>query len=384
MGQFLRLNLSDGLIRVEPIPKQILRAFIGGRGLGAYYLYHELPPSIDPLGEENKLLLLTGPLAGTGGQGFSKWVAMAKSPLTGCLARAMGGGDFGAYLKFAGFDFLLIEGRARRPSYIYIERGRAEILNAEDLWGLDTQQTQEELRRRHGSGIGVACIGPAGEKLVRYAAIVSGRRTASRCGVGTVMGSKKLKAIAIKASGRPSPHDVEAFKSLVKRQIDFLKANKFRQQITEFGTGSGLEGFYARGFYPVRNFQEGRLEGIERLGTKEYAKLKVGNYGCYSCLTRCGQLRRIPQGSYKGAFTEGPEYETIYAFGGQVGNTDISVTIVADSLCDLLGVDTISCGNAIGFACELFQRGIVTSSTKRKVTRNAAMMSPSSPPFRAA
>ena len=264
-SQLLRINLSHGTIKVESIPEQTTRDFIGGRGLGINYLYHELAPGVDPLGVENKLLLLTGVLGGTSGQGFSKWVAMTKSPLTGCVARSVGGGDFGAKIKFAGFDSTIIEGQAQKPSYIYVEKGKAEILNAEDLWGLDTQQTQDRLKQRHGSGIKVACIGPAGEKLVRYAAIVSERRTASRCGVGTIMGSKRLKAIAINASGQPIPYDAKTFKNLVKKQVEFLKSNAFRQQITEFGTASGVERFHEMGFYPVHNFQEGRLEGIEKL-----------------------------------------------------------------------------------------------------------------------
>jgi aldehyde:ferredoxin oxidoreductase len=360
-GKFLRVNLTNGSITTESIPDEIKKKFIGGRGFGIHYLYREVGAEIEPLEAENKLLLLTGPLCGTTGQGFSKWVAVTKSPLTGGIARAVGGGHFGAHLKFAGFDHITVEGEAGGPVYIHIEKEKVEIRSAEDLWGLDTQKTQERLKERHGKSTTVACIGPAGEKLVRYAAIVSDRRTASRCGVGTVMGAKKLKAISIKSSGHLEPFNRQGFRDLVNKQIEFLKSNPVTQNIRRIGSLFPLEIFYQLGFYPVRNFQGNTLEDFDKLKPDEYAKLKVGNDGCYGCMTKCGQVFRVSEGLYKGVSSEGPEYETAFSFGGLIGNTDVSATIAADSLCDLFGIDTISCGSAIAFACELYQRGVITS-----------------------
>jgi aldehyde:ferredoxin oxidoreductase len=360
-GQFLRLNLTTGTIKAEPIPEQVKRDFVGGRGLGIKYLYDELTPGIEPLGAENKLLLLTGPLGGTAAQGFSKWVAMTKSPLTGCVGRALGGGDFGAYLKFAGFDFIIIEGQARKPIYIYLEGDRAEILDAGDLWGLDTQETQQKLQEKHGPKTQIACIGPAGEQLVRYATITHGRRTASRCGVGTVMGSKNLKAVAINSRGKLVPHDPDGFQSLAQEQIDSLKTHKRRLNLTNVGTTFMVATANTAGMFPTRNFREGSLEGFENIAADEFSQVKTGNFGCYSCMTRCGQVHEMSEGPYSGAFSEGPEYETIFALGGQIGNTDPGFLVAADARCDLLGTDTISTGNCIGFACELFERGIITT-----------------------
>ncbi len=359
-GNLLRVNLSGRTTSTEKIPVRIQKSFIGARGFGIKYLYDELKPGIEPLGPENKLLLLAGPLGGTKGQGFSKMIVMAKSPLTGCIARSCGGGAFGVHLKFAGFDFIIVEGASPEPAYVYIEQGKIEILSAKDLWGLDTQQAQEILKERHGPNTKVACIGPAGEKLVRFAAVVSDRRTAARCGVGTVMGSKNLKAIVVNATGQLVAADAKRYDQLVKKQIAYLKNLPFRQEISDYGTNAGLEHFYNSGFYPVRNYQEGRLKGVEQLYKDQYAKDKIGSYGCYSCMTRCGQLRRVSSGVYKGAFSEGPEYETAYALGGEIGNIDRGFIVAADAQCDLLGMDTISCGVAMGFACELYQRSILT------------------------
>ena len=360
-SQFLRVNLTTGAIRAEPIPEQVKKDFVGGRGFGIKYLYDELAPGIEPLGPENKLLLLTGPLGGTAAQGFSKWVAVTKSPLTGCVARALGGGDFGAYLKFAGFDFVIVEGQAEKPVYIYLEGGRADVLDAGDLWGLDTQETQQKLQEKHGPRTQVACIGPAGEKLVRYATITHGRRTASRCGVGTVMGSKNLKAMAIRARGKLVPHDPDGFQSLAQEQIESLKTHKRRLNLTNLGTTFMVATANTAGMFPTRNFQEGSLDGFEKIAAEEFSRVKVGNFGCYSCMTRCGQVHEMSEGPYSGAFSEGPEYETIWALGGQVGNTALGFLVAADARCDLLGLDTVSTGNCIGFACELFERGIITT-----------------------
>ena len=358
-GKLLRVDLSSGQSKVEPLPEPVIKDFLGGRGLGVRYLYQELSPGIDPLGPQNKLFFLMGPLGATLALGFSKMAVVTKSPLTGGVAKSICGGYFGASLKFAGFDALVVEGRAHNPVYIYIEDGSANLLDAAELWGLDTQQTQERLRKKHGTRTKVACIGPAAEKLVRYSAILSDRRTAARGGVGAVMGAKRLKAVAINPTGSVALHNAEEFRRLVREQVESLKRDKRRVMLTQYGTSYFTLPFAELGIYPTHNFQKGALEGIEKLSGEELAKFKIGNYGCYGCMTRCGQVRQVTEGPYAGTLSDGPEYETIFALGGLVGNNDPASLIAADALCDLLGLDTISTGVCIAFACELFEKGII-------------------------
>ena len=257
-GKLLRVNLTTGAITVEPIPEQVIRDFMGPRGFGIKYLYDELKRGGDPLGPENKLFLGAGVLCGTTGQGFSRWLVTTKSPASGAWAKSSCGANFGARLKFAGFDAIIIEGKAQKPCYIYLEDQKAEILAAAELWGLNTTETQDELRQKHGPKTIAACIGPAGEKLVKYASIVSDRRTAGRCGTGTVMGSKNLKAIAINSTGNIVPYNQEAFNDLSRKLIEIYKAHPRRKMLTEFGVASSLL-VYARDlqFSPVRNFRQG-------------------------------------------------------------------------------------------------------------------------------
>lgn len=360
--KLLRINLSTRAIKIETISEQVKRDFMAGRGICVKYLYDELAPEVSPLSAENKLLFSTGILCGTSAQGCSKWVAVTKSPLSGTITKSICGAKFGPWIKFAGFDLIIMEGRAQKPSYIYIEDGKGEILDASDLWGLNTEETQEMLRQKHGPTTQSACIGPAGEKLVRYASIVSDRRTASRCGVGAVMGSKNLKAIAISATGRIVPHLPEVFKDLSQKYIEILKSHPRVTVMTALGTSNSIDK-YTKDWHmtPVRNFQEGTLEGIERLTSNEFKRIKLKNYSCWGCMTRCGQWRKVIDGPYAGASSEGPEYETIFAFGCELYNTDLGFIVAADALCDLYGMDTISTGVCIGFATELFERGIITT-----------------------
>ncbi len=359
-GRFLRINLSTGEMMVESVAEQVRMDFVGGRGFGINYLYQELTPGIDPLGEHNKLIVLNGVLAGTTAQAVSRWMVYTKSPLTGALARSVAGADFGAWLKFAGYDFIIVEGKADTPVYIHLTSDSCQIHDAGDLWGKDTRETQDWLGQRHGRDTRIACIGPAGENLVKYAAIVSGRRTAGRCGTGTVMGSKKLKAIAITARRSLHLHDPAGFKQLAKEQIDLIHASKAYHHHKEMGTTTTQDVTNNMGIFPVRNFRYGRLLDYEKLMGDEYRKLRTGEFGCYSCSARCGKAHFVPDGPYAGAYSEGPEYETIWAFTGPIESPHVEATIAADQLCDDLGLDTISTGNCIGFAYELYEKGILT------------------------
>jgi aldehyde:ferredoxin oxidoreductase len=361
-GRFLRVDLSKGTVADEPLPLQVAMDFIAGRGFGIKYLYDELPPHTDPLGEHNKILLVPGVLAGSAAQSCSRWVVCTKSPLTGCYARASSGGDFGAWMKFAGYDFILIEGKSPAPVYLHVARDKAELKGAGEIWGVDTGATQEWLERQHGPATRTACIGPAAEKLVKYSAIVTGRRTASRCGVGTVMGSKKLKAVAITAKRNLDLHDPEAFRDLAKEQFRIMKASGDYAYNKNFGTTEGAITRNVLGVYPTRNFRYGQLDGYEQMGPEAYRKLRVADVGCYNCSMRCGKVHVVPDGPYAGARSEGPEYESYWAFSGSIESTSIEATIAADQLCDDLGLDTISAGVTIGFAYELYEKGIITKA----------------------
>jgi aldehyde:ferredoxin oxidoreductase len=359
-GRFLRVNLSAATVVNEPLPPQVALDFIAGRGFGIKYLYDELAPNVDPLGEHNMLVLATGVLTGTQAQSVSRWVACTKSPLTGCIARSCCGGDFGAWMKFASYDFILIEGKAEKPVYLYVTMDGCRIEDARELWGKDTEQTQEWLKQRYGKATRTACIGPAAENLVKYAAIVTGRRTASRCGVGTVMGSKGLKAVAITAKRNLSLHDPEGFSKLAKEQITIMKGSNDYAYNREYGTTEGAITRNVLGVYPVRNFRYGQQIGYEQMSPEEYRKLRVGEFGCYNCSIRCGKIHLVTDGPYAGAHSEGPEYESYWAFSGPIDSTNLEATIAADQLCDDLGLDTISTGNTIGFAYELYEKGIIT------------------------
>jgi len=361
-GKFLRINLSDARANIENIPEQVKRDFIGGRGFGIRYLYDEVPAGIDALSPENKLLVINGPLAGSRATSSSRWLAYTKSPLTGTVMKSVSGGLFGTKMKWAGFDFIIIEGKAEKPVYVYIDENDCQFLDAGELWGKTTTETQKTMEGFHGKNVGTACIGPAGENLVLYSCIASGRRTASRGGVGAVMGSKNLKAMVVNASSKKGDYDHTAFDKLVKEQIQGYHAEERKlvfKSFSKYGTGSA-ELPNKMGFFPVRNFRYGVLNGYEGLDQTHFDDMTNKHDGCYNCILRCGKIRTVPNGSYKGATNEGPEYESIWAFSGSLDNKDIGSLVAADKLCDDLGLDTISTGVSIGFAFELFEKGLIS------------------------
>ena len=361
-GRFLRVDLSEGAVTEEPLPRQVAMDFIAGRGFGIKYLYDESPRPTPILWVSTIRSSLPRGARRDRGAELLALAGMHEKPLTGCYARASSGGDFGAWMKFAGYDFILIEGRSPAPVYLHVTRDKAELKGAGEIWGVDTGATQEWLERQHGPATRTACIGPAAEKLVKYSAIVTGRRTASRCGVGTVMGSKKLKAVAITAKRDLILHDPEAFRDLAKEQFRIMKASGDYAYNKSFGTTEGAITRNVLGVYPTRNFRYGQLDGYEQMGPEAYRKLRVADVGCYNCSMRCGKVHVVPDGPYAGARSEGPEYESYWAFSGSIENTSIEATIAADQLCDDLGLDTISAGVTIGFAYELYEKGIITKA----------------------
>jgi aldehyde:ferredoxin oxidoreductase len=362
-GKLLRIDLTHKSRCEEKIPEAYYKKFISARGLGAKYLYDELNPGIGPLSPENKLLMLVGALGATGLQGFSKWVVMTKSPLTGTIMRSYTGGNFGVWMKFAGYDLIIIEGKADKPSYVYIDQEGVQFLEASDLLGLDPRSVQQKLKDRHGPKTESACIGLAGEKLVRYAVVTSGERTASRGGMGMVMGSKNLKAIALNVPVRKiTAFNEGKFKELVQDQISMLKEHPRRTKMNSLGTPYATVPYMKRGILPVRNFREGRIENIEEISGEEFYRMKKKKAGCYGCMTKCGGMRDVKRGPLGGSQIDGPEYETIYALGPLLGITDKQFIIDANAICDYYGIDTISAGVCMAFACELFENGRITTS----------------------
>ena len=361
-GKILRVNLSTGKVSRESIPESVAADYIGGRGYGVKYLYDEIAPGTDPLGEKNKVIMLAGPLAGTIAQAVSRWIVCTRSPLTGAFARSVCGADFGAWMRFADLEVIIIEGKAEKPSYIHVTPDDCKILSAKEIWGKDTKETQAWLNSQHGKNTRTACIGPAGERLVKYAAVVSDRRTAGRCGTGTVMGSKNLKAVAITATRALHLADPEAYNTLAREQVNIIKGNDTFLNHKEWGTTTTQDVTNAIGIYPVRNFRYGQQVGYQKIVGAEYRKLRVGKMGCYSCSARCGMIHTVASGIYKGAHSEGPEYESIWAFTGPIESDSIEASIRADQLCDDYGLDTISTGNTIGFAYELYEKGLINKS----------------------
>ena len=362
-GRLLRIDLSTRTHHIEEVPEAHYRRFISARGLGGKILYDEMKPKVDPLGPENKLIFGIGVLGGTGLQGFSKWVVMSKSPLTGTIFRSITGGNFGAWLKYTGYDLMVIEGKAERSSYVHIDAEGVHFLNADGLMGQDYRNVQRMLKEEHGLHTEAACIGVAGERLVRYAVVHSGERTASRGGMGAVMGSKNLKAVSINVRVRkPVPFDKEAFGLLLNKQIAILREHPRRKNMTTLGTPYLTEIVDKLGILPVRNFREGSIQAVERISGDAFYELKKAKAGCHVCMTRCGGMRAVTQGPFQGTEIDGPEYETIFAFGPVLGLTDKEFVVNANALCDYYGIDTISTGVSIAFLFELFERGIVSPS----------------------
>lgn len=361
-NRILRVNLTDSKFSEEALGDELIHDYVGGRGFGVKLLYDDLKPGTDPLGEANELIFVAGPLAGTNAQSFARWKVFFKSPLTGTYFKSSGGGHLAAEMKFAGFDAIVVNGVSEKPVYLWIHDGKYELRDAAYLWGVDCDDTHTLIREElHDPHIRVACIGPAGEHGVRYAGIFSDRRTAGRGGGGTVMGSKRLKAIACRGREKVEIAEPSSFANAVREQVKSYKAHPMFESFSTMGTQTTADFTNLLGMFPTKNFREGILPGWEKIEGAEYTKLRVRKTACYSCMIHCGNITKARNGRYPGAWAEGPEYETIWAFTGTIADSDIDLTIAADKLCDDLGLDTISTGSAIGFAYELFEKGIITT-----------------------
>jgi aldehyde:ferredoxin oxidoreductase len=362
-GKILRINLTDQTSVTEDLPAETARDFIGGAGFGVKYLFDEVPAKADALGPENKLIFAPGPLSGSSVPCASRMAVTAKSPLTGAVGMALSGGHFPVELKFAGYDAVIVEGKAEKPVYIWIKDGSVKFRDAAKLWGMKTTDTQQIIKNDlNDQNIRVVCIGPAGENQIKIASIINEWRAVGRKGLGAVMGSKNLKAIAVRGSAEIKVADAEKLKAA--RDV-FAKAMKdspvLYPAFSKMGTPMVVDHTCHMGIFPTKNFSAtGAYDPIDKLGVEVQMTRNVGKEHCYGCPVGCSQLKLAKTGAYAGIMTEGPEFETMYSYGGVTGVEDIDAVIAADRLADELGLDTMSSGVAIAFGMELYERGILT------------------------
>lgn len=372
-GKALRVNLTSGQHTVEDIPQQWLEEYVGGRGLGDRYLYEEMDPSVDALSPENKLLFVTGPLTGTMAPCGSRYMVVTKGALTGAITTSNSGGYWGPELKFAGYDILILEGAAPKPSYLYIYDDVVEVRDASAYWGKGTAETEDGLREEVGvPQLRITGIGPAGENLVRFACIVNDKhRAAGRSGVGAVMGSKNLKAVAVRGTGSVEVAKPEEFLQQYWTVRNVMQENAMRQGFTQLGTLAVMDLIQAFGGLPTRNAQEGVFEGVEGINAAAVTENRlVANKACFACTIACGRVCRLGDDSDKlmvnthprnwKTALEGPEYETAWGLGADCGVDDIDAVLMSSWLCNDLGMDPISMGATLAAGMELYQRGVVT------------------------
>jgi aldehyde:ferredoxin oxidoreductase len=362
-GKILRVNLSDGTISTDEPDELFYRRYLGGRGFISYFLLKELPRGADALSPENKLIFATGPITGVPVAGSGRNSIGAKSPLTNLYGDGEVGGYWGAEFKHAGYDALIIEGRSKNPVYLWIQDGKAEIRDARHLWGKTTGECEKFIKEELGDrSIRVAQIGVAGENLVRYACVVNDLRHAcGRCGIGAVMGSKRLRAIAVRGHQRVELADAEAISSMARWHRTNFKKSKWLSNLSAHGTAGGLVTFNKRGALPTRNFREGVFEGASQISAEamEAGALKERR-GCYACPVRCKPVVSIGEPYNVDPIYGGPEYETLASLGSLCGVDNLEAILKANELCNANGLDTISTGVTIAFAMECFERGILT------------------------
>jgi len=362
-GKILRIDLSHETVATESLDEAIARAYIGGRGIGVYLAYRELVPNLDPFSPESSIYFITGPLQGTLTPFTPKFVMINKSPLSGSLSRSVcGGGGFGPALKYAGYDMVIIKGMARKPVYIWIDDDTVQIKDARAYWGKTTGETKAAIREElKDNSVSVASIGTAGEKLVRFSGIIVDSRAAGRGGAGAVMGSKNLKAIAVRGTKNVYAADIQEFQKLLEDTYETIRANPAVPKRIEKGTAGTLAVTYSKGVLPIMNFSTATFDDIEGLMPETVRDtLYIHNESCFGCPLPCGKTALIKDGPYKGMVLPGPEYETIGLLGSNCGVGDIRTVAQANYLCNEYGLDTISTGNVIAFAIECYQRGLIT------------------------
>jgi aldehyde:ferredoxin oxidoreductase len=372
-GKIARIDLTGGSIKVEELEEAVAREYLGGKGLGAYYLCRNQRPNIDPYDPETQLIFITGPLTGTTFPAVSRSAVITKSPMTGTFLDSYSGGFFGPHMKFAGFDALVVTGKAKKPVYVIVDQGEISIKEGSHLWGLSTFETENHLKNELRQGkerrMSVASIGQAGEKLVRFSNIENDRRTYGRGGAGAVMGSKNLKAVIIRGDGQIKIADEKEFQEVIKRCQQKIAQHPLTKRDGVFpriGTMMTVDLTQETGTFPTRNWQENTFEYATEINGDAFLQHKVRPRACFACPIGCTRDMRALIGDVE-YYTEGPDYETIFAFGSNCEIKDTKVIIAADQLCDEYGMDSISCGSAIGFAMECFEKGLITKKETRGI-----------------
>ncbi len=367
MGKILRVDLTNGKISEEFPDEETLKLYLGGAGLATKYLIDEVPKGIDPLGPENKLIFMTGPLTGTPSPSTGRYCVIAKSPLTGIWGEANSAGFWGRDLKRSGVDGIIFEGISPKPVYLVTEDGKAELKDASHLWGKNTSETTRIIKEDLGEKFNVACIGIGGENLVKYAAVMNDcdkpnyGRAAGRCGMGTVMGAKKVKAIACRGKAKIEVANPEEYKEEAKLRYDWVNQSLLKMTLEVFGTATMVDLVGVKGGLPTRNFQTGVFPNMDAInGTAINENILIGRKPCFACPVACGRITEIKEGKYKST-GEGPEYETLGALGTMCGVDNLEAITMAHFLCNEYGLDVISAGGTIAFAMECYEKGILTN-----------------------
>ncbi|MFX1455115.1 MAG: aldehyde ferredoxin oxidoreductase family protein [Promethearchaeota archaeon] len=362
-GQLLNVNLSNRVISVEPLDDNIARHFLGGAGYACRYLYNKLDKDIDPLSPENIVMIMNGPLNGTFAPNTGRWVVCSKSPYTGMWGESNCGSWFGAEIKKAGYDGIIISGASKTPVYLEINDDVARIRDAEFLWGKGTYYTTQKLKETFGNNKAkVACIGQAGENLVKYANIVSEERAAGRTGMGAILGAKKLKGIIVKGSNHKLVvSNEQQLKKAIKEASDYVKSTIITKILRLFGTASGLDVYNITGELDIKYFSETMWNKASEIsGVTMAQKLLVKNRFCHSCVIGCGRRVVVKDGEFKTDEIEGPEYETLVSYGSLLLNHDLESIVYMNKQCFDFGIDTISSGGTIGCLTHHFYLGNIT------------------------
>lgn len=361
-GKLLGINLTDQSTWVHELDDEIIKNYVGSRTLGAKLLLDLQKPGVEPLSPENLFLVLTGPVTGTITPNACKYVVVTKSPLTGAYLDSYSSGYIAPELKFAGWDGLIITGKADKPVYLWIQDDKVEFRDASHIWGRDTISSEKVIISETGSQAGVMVIGPAGENLSRVASINSDHyRQAARGGGGAVMGSKNLKAVAVLGSGEMVPSNAEGLLEKYLEDLAKLRKHPVGQARKKFGTPMTMNITNRAGMLPTRNFQQGTFsEATGNIDGEGVEKLTVKTRGCWGCMIGCSKITKVTEGVYEGDVLEGPEYETNALLGSNLGISYLPAVIRLNILCDTLGLDTISTGAIVSFVMECYEKGLLT------------------------
>ncbi len=365
MGKILFVDLSQGKTWDEPLEEKLCRDFIGGYGVGARIIFDRQQAKVDPLGPDAILGFISGPLTGTPAIVGSRYVVVGKSPLTGTWGDANSGGDFGPHLKFAGYDAVFFRGISDQPVYLFIDDGKAELKKADHLWGKDSHETEDMLQAELGKEVRINCIGPSGESLSLISCIINNKgRAAGRSGLGAVMGSKKLKAIAVKGQQAVSLARKSELAAARKKYLEQISSSMIAQMFRQAGTAGLMSFFNAIGEVPIKNWSgvpSVDFPDVTPLDGQTVNTLQARKYGCWRCPIACGGHMKAGTGQYKyPAGVHRPEYETLVTFGNMCLNDNLESAIMAADICNRYGLDTISAGCAIAFAIECYENGLIT------------------------